>query len=88
MEIIAGTIILAFTAALAILWLYIRENGRAYFWGRLAARAKANHEASTLREIRDQELMAQWAIKGKHETEKQIKAQSGLNSAHHGQAGR
>lgn len=81
MESIAGIIFLLFTGILIILWLYIRENGRAYFWGRLAARARANHEAAVLREKRDQELIDQWEIKRKYEDQNQ--AQSRLNQTHH-----
>jgi|688.fasta_scaffold340743_3 hypothetical protein len=79
MEIIAGTIVLALTGASVILWLYIRENGMAYFWGRLAARTKANHEASILREMRDKQLMEQWCIN------KQLMEQWCINEKHESQ---
>jgi hypothetical protein len=42
-----------------ILWLSLRQHGRAYAWGRIAARAKANYEAALLRERRDKELKQQ-----------------------------
>lgn len=63
MEIVIGGIFLGFLAALAYSVLTLRERGRSYAWGRLAARAKANHEASLLREARTKELIAEWGVK-------------------------
>ena len=56
---IAGILLVVMSACITT-WLYIRNVSRAYFWGRIAARAKANHEASIVREQVDQQLMKQW----------------------------
>lgn len=54
-----GFIMLIVMGSGIFVWLFIRENGRAYAWGRIAARAKANYEAALLRERRDEELKQQ-----------------------------
>ena len=56
---IAGLLLIVMSLCITA-WLYIRNIGRAYFWGRIAARAKANHEASIVREQVDEELKKQW----------------------------
>ena len=56
---IAGILLVVMSACITT-WLYIRNVSRSYFWGRIAARAKANHEASIVREQVDQQLMKQW----------------------------
>lgn len=50
-----------------ILWLSLRQYGRAYAWGIIAARAKANYEAALLRERRDKELKQQIIKEIEHE---------------------
>ena len=50
-----------------ILWLSLRQYGRAYAWGVIAARAKANYEAALLRERRDKELKQQIIKEFEHE---------------------
>ncbi len=50
-----------------ILWLSLRQYGRAYAWGIIAARAKANYEAALLRERRDKELKQQILKEIEHE---------------------
>ena len=62
MQIALGYLTLSVMGSAIFLWLYIRENGRAYFWGRLAARCRANYEAALLREKRDGELLREWAV--------------------------
>jgi hypothetical protein len=60
MEAAIAGVLLTVMALCITFWLYIRSIGRVYFWGRIAARAKANHEASIVREQRDEELKKQW----------------------------
>jgi hypothetical protein len=64
---ILGFIMLIVMGGGIFVWLFIRENGRAYAWGRIAARAKANYEAAVLRERRDTELKQQIIKEIKHE---------------------
>lgn len=60
MQMVAGFIFLAAFGAGAFGWLYVREHGRAYVWGRLAARCRANHEAAIVREERDRQFISEW----------------------------
>lgn len=60
MQMVAGFIFLAAFGAAAFCWLYVREHGRAYVWGRLAARCRANHEAAIVREERDRQFISEW----------------------------
>jgi hypothetical protein len=60
MQMVAGFIFLAAFGAAAFGWLYVREHGRAYVWGRLAARCRANHEAAIVREERDRQFISEW----------------------------
>jgi len=61
MEALILTLTMIAMAALVILWLYVRQYGRAYAWGRLAARCKANADAAALREANDARYAAEWA---------------------------
>lgn len=60
MQMVAGFIFLAAAGAVVFGWLYVREHGRAYVWGRLAARCRANHEAAIVREERDRQFISEW----------------------------
>lgn len=59
---LAGALFLLVFGGLAYGWLYVRQHGRAYVWGWLAARCRANHEAALLRERRTAELKAEWGV--------------------------
>jgi len=80
MEGILGGLLLIVAGCAIILWLYVRQHGRAYFWGRVAARAKANHDASIIREKVDQELIKLWLeTKEKNETNAQTTSDCAWN---------
>lgn len=57
---LAGALFLIVFGGLAYGWLYVRQHGRAYVWGRLAARCRANHEAALVREERDRQFVEDW----------------------------
>ncbi len=61
MDALITTLTMCAVSAAVILWLRIRERGRAYVWGRLAARCKANADAAALREANDALYAAEWA---------------------------
>jgi hypothetical protein len=58
MEIVGAVLVLAVCA----LGLALHQHGRAGIWLVIATRAKANHEATLLRERRTAELKAEWEV--------------------------